>query len=109
MIRAHEGWINFTAAVALCTHEMVGWSRHSSIHADLALKALLTAVWRCKPTAALAIHSDQGSQHTGHERSPFIEEHSLVYPMSRRGNCRGNTGAERLLQRLKREQIKRRT
>tara|TARA_R110000787_G_scaffold282559_1_gene394495 strand:- start:10264 stop:10392 length:129 start_codon:yes stop_codon:yes gene_type:complete len=34
---------------------------------DLALQALLMAVWRRKPQSTVTIHSDQGSQFTSRE------------------------------------------
>jgi len=34
---------------------------------DLALQALLMAVWRRKPKSRVMIHSDQGSPFTSHE------------------------------------------
>ena len=71
------------------------------------LKALLMAVWRRKPKPGLLVHSDQGSQYTGHEWQKFIKDHELICSMSRRGNCHDNAVAESFFQLLKRERIKR--
>jgi len=55
---------------------------------DLALQALLAAVWRRKPKQKVMIHSDQGSQFTSTEWQSFLGKHNLdASSMSRRGNC----------------------
>jgi len=107
MIRTYEGWLYLAVVVDLYSRQIVGWSMQSRIHADLVLKALLMAVWRRKPKPGLVIHSDQGSQYTGHEWRHFLNEHGLVCSMSRRGNCHDNAVAESFFQLLKRERIKR--
>lgn len=108
MIRTYEGWLYLAVVVDLYSRQVVGWSMQSRIHTDLVLKALLMAVWRRKPEPGGIIHSDQGSQYTGHEWQKFIKEHGLVCSMSRRGNCHDNAVAESFFQLLKRERIKRR-
>lgn len=57
----------------------------------------------------MIIHSDQGSQFTGHEWQKFLKDHNLEASMSRRGNCHDNAVAESFFQLLKRERIRRRT
>lgn len=74
---------------------------------DLALNALPMAVWRRKPTQAVLVHSDQGSQFSSHDWQDFLKAHRLVPSMSRRGNCHGNAVAESFFQLIKRERIKR--
>jgi putative transposase len=69
---------------------------------------LLSAVWRRKPAPGLVLHSDQGSQFTGHEWQSFLKTHGIVCSMSRRGNCHDNAVAESFFQLLKRERVKRR-
>ncbi len=76
---------------------------------DLALQALLMAVWRRKPKHRVMIHSDQGSQFTSREWQSFLRQHNLDASMSRRGNCHDNAVAESFFQLLKRERIRRRT
>ncbi len=65
------------------------------------------AVWRRKPSPGLWVHSDQGTQFTGHDWQAFLKEHGLVISMSRRGNCHDNAVAESFFQLLKRERIQR--
>lgn len=59
----------------------------SRMTTDLALQALLSAVWRRKPKQKVMIHSDQGSQFTGKGWQSFLGKHNLFASMSRRGNC----------------------
>ena len=76
---------------------------------DLALQALLMAVWRRTPKGRITVHSDQGSQFTSREWQTFLGQHNLEPSMSRRGNYHDNAVAENFFQLLKRERIRRRT
>ena len=107
-IRTHEGWLYLAAVLDLFSRKIVGWSMGSTMHTDLVLQALMMAVWRRKPKAGLLVHSDQGTQFTGHDWQDFLKTHGLVSSMSRRGNCHDNAVAESFFQLLKRERIKRR-
>ncbi len=74
---------------------------------ELALNALLMAVWRRQPQQAVIVHSDQGSQFSSHDWLAFLKANNLLDSMSRRGNCHDNAVAESLFQLLKRERIRR--
>jgi putative transposase len=74
---------------------------------DLALQALLAAVWQRKPKAKVMIHSDKGSQFSGSEWQVFLGQHNLEASMSRGGNCHENAVAERFFLLLKRERVRR--
>ena len=76
---------------------------------DLALQALLSAVWRRKPKTKVMIHSDQGSQFSSKEWQSFLGKPNLDASMSRRGNRHDNAVAESFFQLLKRERIRGRT
>ena len=93
--------------------ELPSASWHNSISqprtTDLALQALLMAVWRRKPEGKVMVHSDQGSQFTGREWQTFLRQQILEPSMSRRRNCHDNAVAESFFQLLKRERIRRRT
>jgi transposase InsO family protein len=65
----------------------VGWSAEPRLTTDLALQALLAAVWRRKPKTKVMVDSDQGSQFTGREWQVFLGQHNLEASMSRRGSC----------------------
>lgn len=106
-IRTHEGWLYLSVVLDLFSRQVVGWSMGSRIDTDLVLSALLMALWRRQPNAVVTVHSDQGSQFTGHDWQDFLRAHNLVSSMSRRGNCHDNAVAESFFQLLKRERIRR--
>jgi putative transposase len=87
----------------------VGWSAQPRMTAELALQALLAAVWRRKPKAKAMIRSDQGPQFTSREWQLFLSQHNLQSSISRRGDCHDNAMAESFFQPLKRERIRQRT
>lgn len=44
----------------LFSRQVIGWSMKPQMTSDLAIDALLMAVWRRKPKQEVMIHSDQG-------------------------------------------------
>lgn len=106
-IRTHEGWMYLAVVIDLFSRHVVGWSMQSRMQTDLVLQAMTMAVWRRKPARGLMIHSDQGSQFTGHDWQDFLKAHGIECSMSRRGNCHDNAVAESFFQLLKRERIRR--
>lgn len=107
-IRTHEGWMYLAVVIDLFSRQVVGWSMNGRMTRELAINALLMAVWRRKPLHEVLVHSDQGSQFSSHDWQDFLKAHRLVPSMSRRGNCHDNAVAESFFQLLKRERIKRR-
>ena len=108
-IRTHEGWLYLSVVLDLFSRQVIGWSMRSRIDAELAINALLMAVWRRNPKAPVIVHSDQGCQYSSHDWQAFLKAHGLVASMSRRGNCYDNAVAESFFQLLKRERIRRKT
>jgi len=106
-IRTYEGWLYLAVVLDLFSRQIIGWSMHSRMEADLVLRALLMAIWKRKPTNEVIVHSDQGSQYTSYEWQDFLKVNNLKSSMSRRGNCHDNAVAESFFQLLKRERIKR--
>jgi len=107
-IRTYEGWLYLSVIIDLFSRQVVGWSMKPRMTTDLALDALLAAVWRRKPQGVVMVHSDQGSQFSSTDWQSFLKANQLVGSMSRRGNCHDNAVAESFFQLLKRERIKRR-
>jgi putative transposase len=107
-IKPHEGWLYLSVVIYLFSRRVVGWSAQPRMTTDLALQALLAAVWRRERKSRVMIHSDQGSQFTSRERQLFLSQHNLDASMSRRGNCHDNAVAESFFQLLQRERIRRR-
>jgi len=106
--RTHEGWLFLAAVLDLFSRQVVGWSMQSRMNKELALDALLMAVWRRQPKETVTVHSDQGSQFSSYDWQAFLNAHNLQASMSRRGNCHDNAVAESFFQLLKREPIRRR-
>jgi putative transposase len=108
-MKTHDGWLYLAVVTDLFSRCVVGWSAQPRMTTDLALQAMLAAVWRRKPKAKVMIHSHQGSQFTSREWQMFLGRHNLEASMSRRGNCHDNAVVESFFQLLKRERIRRRT
>lgn len=106
-IRTHEGWLYLSVVLDLFSRQVIGWSMQQRIDRELAINALLMAVWRRQPKDEVIVHSDQGSQFSSYDWQDFLKAHNLVGSMSRRGNCYDNAVAESFFQLLKRERIKR--
>lgn len=106
-LRTYEGWLYLAVVLDLFSRQVIGWSMSSRIDRDLAMNALLMAVWRRQPTDEVMVHSDQGSQFSSYDWRDFLAAHGLVQSMSRRGNCHDNAVAESFFQLLKRERIRR--
>lgn len=95
--------------IDLYSRRLISWSLESRQIADVALQALLMAVWRRKLRNRVLILSDQGSRFTSMDWTSFLQAHNLEHSMSRRGNCHDSVVAEAFFNLLKRERIKRRT
>ena len=106
-IRTNEGFAYLCVVLDLFSRRVVGWALQSRPTTELAVQALLSAIWRRKPAQGLLIHSDQGTQYTSREWAAFLREHKIKHSMSRRGNCHDNAVAESFFQLLKREKIRR--
>ena len=106
-IRTHEGWMHPAVVLDLFSRQVVGWSMRGRMTKELALNALLKALWRLKPQQEVLVDSDQGSEFSSHVWQDFLKVHRLIPSMSRRGNCHVNAVAESFFQLLKRERIKR--
>ena len=73
---------------------------------EIALDAILIAVWRRKSTKPVIIDSDQGSQYSSDEWKRFCEQYRLQISLSRRVNCYNNAVAESFFSSLKKERIR---
>ncbi len=86
-IRTWQGWLYLAVVIDLFSRKVVGWSMKPTLNRELALDALLMALWRRKPTGRVLVHSDQGSQYGSDDWHRFCVSHDLEPSMSRRGNC----------------------
>jgi len=48
------------------------------MESELAINALLMAVWRRQPKQEVIVYSDQGSQFSSYDWQHFLRAHSLV-------------------------------
>ncbi|PXV56799.1 UNVERIFIED_ORG: integrase-like protein [Aeromonas veronii] len=66
-IRIQERGLYLAVVLDLFSRQIVCWAMKSRMTADLAVDALLIAIWRRQPKQPVLVHSDQGSQFTGGE------------------------------------------
>ena len=107
-IRTWQGWLYLAVVVDLFARKVVGWSMKPTLSRELAIDALLMAVWRRKPKNSVLVHSDQGSQYGSDDWRRFCKANNLEPSMSRRGNCWDNAVAESFFSSLKKERIRKR-
>ena len=100
-IRTWQGWLYLAVVIDLFARNVVGWSMKPILSRELALDALMMAVWRRKPDGEIIVHSDQGSQYGSDDWQRFCRANNLAPSMSRRGNCWDNAVAESFLSSLK--------
>jgi transposase InsO family protein len=61
-IRTHEGWLYLSVVLDLFSRQVIGWSMRPRMESELAISALMMAVWRLQSKRGVIVHSDQGSQ-----------------------------------------------
>ncbi len=61
-IRTYEGWLYLAVVLDLFSRQVIGWSMKPRMCSDLAIDAMLMAVWRRKPQQQVMIHSRQSVQ-----------------------------------------------
>ncbi len=104
-IRTWQGWLYLAVVIDLFSRKVVGWSAGPSVHRELVLNAVQTAVHRRRPRGTL-IHSDQGTQYGSDAWRRFCRANHLEPSMSRKGNCWDNAVVESFFGSLKKERIK---
>ena len=70
-IHTSEGWLFLAVVLDLFSRQVVGGSMKSQMISDLAIDALLMAVWRRKPKQEVMVLSDQGSQYSSSDWRSF--------------------------------------
>ena len=93
-IRTYEGWLYLAVLLDLFSRQMIGWSMKPRMCSDLAINALLMAVWRRKPQQQVIIDSDHGSQFSSSDWQSFLKVNYVISSMSRRTNLPRNAVAE---------------
>lgn len=57
-LRTWEGWLYLAVVLDLYSRQVIGWSMKPTLARELALDALLMAIWRRRPKGQVVIHSD---------------------------------------------------
>lgn len=104
-IFTHEGWLYLAVIVDLCSRLVVGWAMDSRMTKELAVTALLMAVWQRKPGSGLIHHSDRGSQYASGEYQALLGQYAIRPSMSRQGDCYDNAVGESFFKTLKVELV----
>lgn len=107
-IDTDEGWLFLTAVLDLASRRIVGWAMNTTLEQYGVVQALRQALGRRKPSTALTIHSDRGSQYTSQAFRALLKKHHLTQSMSGTGNCYDNAPMESFFGTLKDELVHRR-
>jgi len=94
--------------IDLFARNVVGWSMKPTLSHELAIDALMMAVWRRKQDREVIVHTDLRNQYGSDDWQPFCRADNLSRSMSRRSNCWGNAVAESFFSSLKKERIRKR-
>lgn len=104
-----EGWLYLAVVLDLFSRRVVGWSMQPTMTATLVSDALVMAVWRRGPAAALLLHSDRGSPYASEPFQRLLTALGVTCRMSRAGNVWDNAARESFFSTLKTERTSRRT
>jgi len=86
-IRTWQGWLYLAVVVDFFARKVVAWSMKPTLSRELAIDALLMAIWRRKLKNPVLVHSDQGSQYGSDDWRRFCKANHLDPSMSRCRNC----------------------
>jgi putative transposase len=106
-LKATCGWLYLAVVIDLFRRKVVGWAAGATIHRELVLNALASAVKQRRPRGTI-IHSDHGVQFSSDAWRRFCRANPLEPSMSRTGNCWDNAVVESFFSSSKKERIKKR-
>lgn len=106
-IRTWQRRLYLAVVIALFSSKVVGRAAGPTIHRELVLNALASAVKQQRPRATI-IHSDQSTQLGSDTWRRFCRSNRLEPSMSRKGNCWDSALAESFFSTLTKERIKKR-
>jgi len=108
-IPIYGGFAYLAVLIDLHSRAVVGWKLKKTLHTDLPLDALKSAIATRQPHAGFIHHSDRGSQYDSSEYRRFLRKHGALQSMSRKGNCWDNAVAESFFASLKKERVRNKT
>lgn len=100
-----HGWCYLASVLDLCTKKNIGYSFSKTIDADMAIQAVKNAIDNQKPSNAVILHSDLGSQYTSSKFKKFVNNNNLVHSFSGKGNPYDNACIESFHASLKKEEV----
>ena len=106
-IRMWQAWLYLAVAIYLFCRQLVGWAAGPTIHCELVLNALASAVKQRLPRGTI-INSDQGVQFGSDVWRHFCRANHLEPTMSRKGNCWENTVVASFFSSLNMDRVKKR-
>lgn len=106
-IRTWHGWLYLAVVIDLFSRKVVGWAAGLTIHRELVLNSLASAVQQRRPRGTI-VHSDQRAQFGSDAWRHFCRSNHLAPSMSRKRNCWDNAAVESFFSSLKKERIKKR-
>jgi putative transposase len=99
-----EGWLYLAVILDVATRRVVGWAVRASLHQEVTLAALDSALSREGGGSAVH-HSDRGVQYASGAYRERLAAHGIAVSMSRRGDCWDNAVVESFIATLKWELV----
>ena len=96
-----EGWLYLAVVIDLYSRQVIGWAMSHRMKANLVCDALRMALWRRGMPSGVIVHSDRGSQYCSNGYRRILNQHRLLWSMSKRGDCFDNACVESFFHTLK--------
>ena len=87
------------------SRKVIGWALSRRLDAELAMKALRSALASRRPAPGCIHHSDQGVQYASGPYTALLKQHGFRISMSRKGNPYDNPMPETFFKTLKVEEV----
>ena len=100
-----DGWTYLASVMDLYSKKIIGYAYHTSMTAELAIKAVENACLNVKKTEGIILHSDLGSQYTSQKFENYLATKHMIHSFSRKGNPYDNACIESFHSILKKEEV----
>lgn len=104
-VRLVCGFVYVAVVLDLFSRRVIGWAVSDSLHADLVVRALTTALETRRVQPGLIHHSDRGIQYASEQYIDILKTHGITISMSRKGNPYDNAKLESFMKTLKTEEV----
>ena len=104
-IRLYSEWIYLAVVLDAYSRRCIGWALDRTLEADLAIRALKSALTSRPVQPGLVHHSDRGVQYASNTYVGTLNKAGINISMSRRGNPYDNAKAESFIKTLKYEEV----